>query len=450
MELIEQWSGAVSCTLWQGEWRMAGEGPGQLKEDQIKSVMTKKTSSGQLLLESSEQTSFQKDHLTYKCLWKKEEFVVLKNGRELESEMRTSTYKNKKLLFQNIILKLPLPQGKQANNGVRKAVLAQRCLGSKKVSSALTKTRVLALARKGESIKKQNNPRTELQKELENAQNQKIGVSTEIPLQFATADLDLLARRWWWLKRAFLKASPNVFASRNNQENQGNRENNPKPLKKYALSSLEATKTVQQSIRIWKLYNLNVVSKEPCKSVNSKRALGVDDEEPEKDEIMLKVLCGRLLSLNISANVVSQRKLTAFIKTLMARLPGKSQPAFAKLSGMLTVLKAAISPKSSFHLESQEANSMFPSVLVEDLRLRSKKSIEPDKHNVTVTNHYRKLLHANDHLPSDLLSFPGFAPSSELNKRQKRDAKGETEMVAVPVGEPPILHVQYELTSWEC
>ncbi|XP_056671146.1 uncharacterized protein LOC103095074 isoform X2 [Monodelphis domestica] len=635
---------------------MAGDGPGQLKKDQIKSVMTKKTSSGQLLLESSEQTSFQKDHLTYKCLWKKEEFVVLKNGRELEFEMRTSTYKNKKLLFQNIILKMPLSQGKQANNGVRKAVLAQRCLGSKKVSSALTKTRVLALARKGKSIKKQNNPKTELQKQLENAQNQKIGVSTEIPLQFATADFDLLARRWWWPKGAFLKASPNLFTSRNNQENQGNRENNPKPLKTYALHPLEATKAVQQSIRTWKLYKLNVVSKEPCKSVNSKRALGVDEEEPKKDEIMLTILCRKLLSLNISANgsstwkvqsrkiffghyakigrkgllilltsmktrsmvirktqrvgnrvilsvtkcvhisngrsrepcrkqnstdlgdisqilsrnggqeaksstseiiqeklkflsafkatskdkecrikiwsvyvrlplklheqnantfqrktdrlvyqdgsqgdprilnrkpdvvprapyldnegktsqwirleesrgknswnraqlpfigllcsqlytfiirshsniiVMSQRKLTAFIKTLMAQLPGKSQPAFAKLTGMLTVLKVTLSPKSSFHLESQEANSMFPNVLSEDLRLRSKKSIEPDKHNVTVTNHYRKLLHDSDHLPSDLLYFPGFAPSRELNKRQKREAKGGAEMVAVPVG----------------
>ncbi|XP_043859009.1 uncharacterized protein LOC122754547 [Dromiciops gliroides] len=227
---------------------------GRVKENRTKSVMTKTTSPGQLPLEPSEQASLQKDHLTYKRLWEKEEFVVLKNGREfdLKSEMRASTYKNKKLLFQNVVLKLPLFQGKQANNGIRKATLPQRWLGRKKVSPALIKTRVSALVRKAKSIDK-HNINAELKKELEHAPRRKVRLSAETPLQFATANLDWLARKWWWLKRGFLKAPLDSLALtvRNNQGMRGNRENNSKS-RKDALSGRAA----RQGIRTWKLYNL--------------------------------------------------------------------------------------------------------------------------------------------------------------------------------------------------
>ncbi|XP_072505504.1 uncharacterized protein C1orf185 homolog isoform X2 [Notamacropus eugenii] len=299
----------------------AAAAAGQVKENR---PMTETTPPGWLSLESSEQEGLQKDHLTYKFLWEKEELVVLRNGMEfdLNSEMRASTYKNKKLQFRNIVLKLPLFQGKQANNGIRKATLPQRRLGRKNVSPALTKTRVSALVRKTRRIEKQN-MKTELQKELENAPS-KISLSAETPLQFATADLDKLARKWKWLKAAFLKAPLNAFAFivRNSQGIRGNLEDDPKPPKKDALSSspLKLTSSVRQNIRIWKLSNLKIVHREPRKLTDSERTPSVGGEgEPEKDEIVLKALCGSRGSLNSSANGTGAWKVQSRFKILFGR-----------------------------------------------------------------------------------------------------------------------------------
>ncbi|XP_051855678.1 uncharacterized protein C1orf185 homolog [Antechinus flavipes] len=278
----------------------------QIKENRVKSAMAKTTSPRWLSFKSSEQEGIQKDHPTYKCLWEKEKLLLLKNGKkfDLKSETRASTYKNKKLLLLNRVLKFSLYQEKQANNGIRKAALPQR-RGKGKVIPALRKTRVSALVRKT-SLEKQKNVKVELQKELENDPSRKIRLPAKTPLQIATEDLDWLARKWRWLKGAFLKAPLNTLVSivRKNQGIKRNPEKDSKPQKDNLSSGpFKPETTAQEGIRTWKLYNLRIVYKHPCKSVNSERTpIGNSRGEPEKDKIILKALCGRLGSLNTSAN----------------------------------------------------------------------------------------------------------------------------------------------------
>ncbi|XP_074122074.1 uncharacterized protein C1orf185 homolog [Sminthopsis crassicaudata] len=285
---------------------VATAAPDQIKENPVKSAMAKTTSPGWLSFKSSEQEGIQKDHPTYKCLWEKEKLLLLKNGKkfDLKSETRASNYKNKKLLLLNRVLKFSLYQEKQANNGIRKAALPQPG-GKGKVTPALRKTRVSALVRKT-SIEKHKNVKVELQKELENDPSRKVRLSAKPPLQIATEDLDWLARKWLWLKGAFLKTPLNTLVSvvRNNQGIKRNPEKDSKPQKDTLSSGpFKPEIAAQEGIRTWKLYNLRMVYKHPCKSVNSERTpSGNSRGDPEKDKIILKALCGRLGSLNRLAN----------------------------------------------------------------------------------------------------------------------------------------------------
>ncbi|XP_043819503.1 uncharacterized protein C1orf185 homolog isoform X2 [Dromiciops gliroides] len=176
--------------------------------------------------------------------------------------------------------------------------------------------------------------------------------------------------------------------------------------------------------------------------------------QPPSSGLLHSQLYTFIIRPHFSNTVVAQGKLTTFLETSMSRLLGKNQVALSKLTGVLAAFKAIISPKSSsFRLESQQANSIrnlgemrrlildlwkreqtFPSVLPGDLKLRSTKPVEHEDPKVRVTSQSQKLLHDREHLPSDLLYFPGFAPSSELSKRQKRDADGFGELTQVPLG----------------